>query len=343
MAVDNEQAVLSIRNATSFEQCWYNEARTRKPQTFVAADGAAAALDPTGGGGASCDFCQWPTLTAADSFGRVEGPHAVSASNLFKYCAPAQGLVLFKHHDPHAFDLPQLRDLLSVADTWFERAAAAEHGLHPGPLHPLFLWNCLGRAGASQFHGHAQVLLSHTPFPAPAGAAAAAERHAAAHPGGAGYYADLESAHEAAGLLRRRGGAAAFASLTPWKDSEVRVHGAGLGCPAFQAAFYAALRALLDERGVRAFNAAIYRTQPLLAGGASAAAAAAAAADGDGSGAAAAPAVVARISSRGNPSAKSSDFGGLEVYGHASIGHTDPYIVAAALDASLARLPSGDF
>ena len=26
--------------------------------------------------------------------------------------------------------------------------------------YPYFLWNCLPRAGASQFHGHAQVMLS---------------------------------------------------------------------------------------------------------------------------------------------------------------------------------------
>ena len=31
---------------------------------------------------------------------------------------------------------------------------------HPGARHPLLLWNCLPRAGASQFHGHLQVALS---------------------------------------------------------------------------------------------------------------------------------------------------------------------------------------
>lgn len=87
---------------------------------------------------------------------RVERQHAVTASNLFKYCQPCHGLVLFKHHDPLRFALPQLADLLLAAQGWFDRAAAS----HPSALHPFFLWNCGPRSGASQFHGHAQVALS---------------------------------------------------------------------------------------------------------------------------------------------------------------------------------------
>ena len=50
----------------------------------------------------------------------------------------------------------QVSELLSTASQWFE--AAFKH--HPEAKHPFFLWNCLPRAGASQFHGHAQVMLS---------------------------------------------------------------------------------------------------------------------------------------------------------------------------------------
>jgi hypothetical protein len=57
--------------------------RSSKPQTFKSAV-TAADLDTTGNG-ARCDFCAWPTLTARDpGFGRVELPHAVTGSNLFK-------------------------------------------------------------------------------------------------------------------------------------------------------------------------------------------------------------------------------------------------------------------
>jgi len=47
--------------------------------------------------------------------------------------------------------------------------------------------------------------------------------------------------------------------------------------------------------------------------------------------------VVARIVSRGRLSSAASDFGGLEVFAGASIGHTDPWTVMQTLDKSLKR------
>lgn len=116
---------------------------------------------------------------------RVETAHTVTASNLFKYCEPCHGLVLFKHHHPLHFSRQQVSELLNTASEWFR----ASHALHPEACYPFFLWNCLPRAGlvpsfeyvlttlyamcgkspthsvivcagASQFHGHAQVMLS---------------------------------------------------------------------------------------------------------------------------------------------------------------------------------------
>ena len=48
---------------------------------------------------------------------------------------------------------------------------------------------------------------------------------------------------------------------------------------------------------------------------------------------------VCRIASRGNLASKASDYGGLEVFGGASIGHTDPFDVIAAVDQQLAAFP----
>lgn len=45
-----------------------------------------------------------------------------------------------------------------------------------------------------------------------------------------------------------------------------------------------------------------------------------------------------RVLSRGKLSSQASDYGGLEVFGGASIGHTDPMAVLAALDKTLLRL-----
>jgi hypothetical protein len=195
-------------------------------------------LDSTDNG-ARCDFCNWRLLTATDpGFGRIELPHAVTGSNLFKYagaqqpaireacctaviatqvvllwhtsigtvsavlsrCAlvtpptpatvrpvaaetlhnlviacppclvpsvvpsiahtttlvpaePSHGVVLFKHHQPLQFSQEQLSDLLDASWLWFQ----ASHKLQPMADQPFLLWNCLPRAGASQYHGHAQV------------------------------------------------------------------------------------------------------------------------------------------------------------------------------------------
>lgn len=47
------------------------------------------------------------------------------------------------------------------------------------------------------------------------------------------------------------------------------------------------------------------------------------------------PPVVARLVSRGKLTSVASDFGCLEVFGGASIGHTDPFLVVQALDEQL--------
>lgn len=48
--------------------------------------------------------------------------------------------------------------------------------------------------------------------------------------------------------------------------------------------------------------------------------------------------VFCRIVSRGNAASKASDFGTLEVLGGASIGHTDPWVVSAAIGEEIAGL-----
>jgi galactose-1-phosphate uridylyltransferase len=62
-------------------------------------------------------------------------------------------VVLFKHHQPLQFSQEQLSDLLDASWLWFQ----ASHKLQPLADQPFLLWNCLPRAGASQYHGHAQV------------------------------------------------------------------------------------------------------------------------------------------------------------------------------------------
>lgn len=319
-----------MRNVYTDDLTWFNAARKTKPQTFSSTVSDVRQLDSKGP--QNCDFCAWETLSAEDTFGRIEGKHCVSASNLFKYAAPSQGVILFKHHDPLELDLPRVADLLEVADGWFNAAAEAAAAQD---LHPLLVWNALPRAGASQYHGHAQTMVSAVPFPMQLREKYACERFSGQYDG-ASYYDALVEAHAAVGLATRWAAVAeqddsgskatAYASICPLKDAEIVVHGASLRCPAFQALVFAALHALIGELGCQSFNAGFHNI-PL--------------ASVRGSVSGGSVPVVARVVSRGRVGSAASDFGGLEVFGGASIGHTDPWRVKEALDAALGQLERG--
>lgn len=311
--IENTQNLISVRNRVLSDVAWFNADRVRKPQNFKKkkSENVSVATKPE-----SCDFCKWPSLTASDTFGRIEGKHAVSASNLFKYVAPMQGLVLFKHHEPLEFTYEQLSDLLDVAHRWFAQSYNICKLEYPevdrDALHPLLVWNALGRAGASQYHGHAQLMLSSVPFPDEEKMQAVLQHYDGK------YFDDLVDAHECIGLVRKEESALMFPSVCPLKDGEILVHGSSLGSRDFHRMVYIALRALIDELGSCSFNIGIMemrqkdeKCHPM---------------DGP---------IFARIVSRDKKGSKSmaSDFGGLEVFTGASIGHTDPWHVVQAIDA----------
>jgi hypothetical protein len=241
------------------QTCWNPQRGQKpqnfKAQAVVAGAAAAAAsrphhaLDPKRQG-RSCDFCAPDANTAEDvGFGRYRNARAVSASNLFKCAAPGHGVVILgngggdaaregegarsrdRPHDPLDFDRADVAALLDCARGWFSLAAAqaddgddendataGRHRRHQ-PLHPFLLWNALPRSGASQYHAHAQTMLTRDPVPEQS-ALWAAERAFAARRGGevrrrqqrdgdddeaaAGwcYYSSLLRAKASAGLLR---------------------------------------------------------------------------------------------------------------------------------------------
>ncbi|GAB4820069.1 hypothetical protein N2152v2_007115 [Parachlorella kessleri] len=329
---DNSQVVVSITDRVTLSQAWYNEARTQKPQTFSE---ELALRDPTDGG-RTCDFCDWQAAAVAatgkEATGDIQRSYQQQCEN--GNCGSDEG--------------SSSGTSLGIDTEVRQQEPPPQHGQagRRGQLHPLFLWNCLPRAGASQFHGHAQVMLSSSPFPAIQQEREAAACYDAVHQGSGSYYRDLLAAYEAVGLLRQAGtgGDRAFCypSLTPTKDMEVCIQGSHMCSPAFQLLLYVALRALIDKLGVKTFNAAIYNVSlqgPGRAGvlgqqGQQQAQQPGSVEDMWAAGEPMGP-VLARVVSRGKPSSQASDFGGLEVFGGASIAHTDPWMVAQALDAVL--------
>jgi len=326
------QVVWRVRDLVVGNEAVFNESRKKKPRGFRGGSGggAVACLDPLAEDGSGrCDFCEWKTATAADSWGRAERPGAVTASNLWRLGAQ-HGLCLFKRHDPLDFSRDDLVDVLEASQDWFEASLAAS-----GRSRPLFIWNCLPRAGASQFHGHAQLFLGDEHLPQPRRVWEGDARHRRAH--GVGYIEDLAAAHDEFGVLHRvrrpsRGtegapsltlqgeGACIFPSLCPAQDMELNVIGAGLRDPGFQQAMFMALRFLIDDLGVTSFGACIYAE-------------------------AVEPAyqqMLARIVSRGGTEGnRSSDYGSLEVFGGVSVGKTSPFILSDLLGDAL-RAPRAD-
>ncbi|KAI8102976.1 hypothetical protein M9434_005764 [Picochlorum sp. BPE23] len=308
--IDNRQHLISIKNQITSDVAWFNKERVKKPQQFVQTSNQVSDM---GVSKTSCDFCSWDALTAEDDFGRIEGEFCVTASNLFKYVGPYQAVCIFKHHDPLCFSLEMLSDMFSVSNAWFDKCYLDyqnrnEKGVK-GRLYPLMVWNCGGRSGASQVHGHSQLLASDRQFPLQE----MLQRHIFNEYDG-NYYHDLFQAHTEIGLSRgdvRRAGM--FASLCPLKDREICIFGNDLTDAEFVKIVHCSLRAMIDILDTSSFNVGVY---PRYEGGRMD------------------QGVVCRIVSRGKQSSKSlaSDYGGMEVFTGASIIHTDPYDYMKAYD-----------
>jgi hypothetical protein len=329
VAAVRQQAIVRVVNTLTLEGALFNPLRARRPLDSSGGDAAleariAAAL-------AGGDIFHDPERdTTADLFGRIRGQFCVTASNAAK-CDGWHGLVIFDEPHPLRFDLARLRDYLDTALRW----VAAAHDRDAEAIYPLIVWNCLPKSGATQMHGHMQVLLARgMPYARAELWRRAAQTYRAEH--AACYFDDLFAVHQALGLALPRDEARAFAHLTPLRNREIVVfaaptggHGGttghspmhmygGSSLSAMDAmdslvdAVHVILRNLIDIQGVRAFNLGI-TFPPLHADGA----------DWDDY------PIIARVADRGDPLLASSDLGAIEFYATGCIT-ADPFEVATA-------------
>ena len=297
------QRIVKVTNRITLEGTLFNELRASRPlDTGVNLDLdreiAATEGDP---------FCHPKEGTPADVFGRVEGKHATTASNVAKYDG-FHGVIVFDDHNPLHLTPEKVADYVSVALEWGRRALEAD----PEARYPFLMWNCLWRAGGSIIHGHAQVTAtrgSHYPK------VERLRRNASAYKRehGSDYFEDLASVHDSLGLSLPLEGPRAFASLSPIKEKELVVIGAGSGDASLSRAVGAVLQSYVGDLGVSAFNVAFYMpplgpTQEDWADF---------------------PTVV-YIVDRGDPANRTSDMGAMELYA-ASVVASDPFRVAEAL------------
>src|ERR687895_2725340 len=142
------QRIVKVTNRITLEGTLFNELRASRPlDTGVSLDLdreiAATEGDP---------FCRPKEGTPADVFGRVEGDHATTASNVAKYDG-FHGVIVFDDHNPLHLTPEKVAGYVSVGLQWGRKALETD----PEARNPFLMWNCLWRAGGSIIHGHAQV------------------------------------------------------------------------------------------------------------------------------------------------------------------------------------------
>jgi hypothetical protein len=322
------QQIVRVTNRWTFEGATFNPLRSRRPGSGVTA-GIASALPPELRAriedSSGDDFCDPLHRTPADTFGRVQSKHLVTAANVAK----ADGwhsVGIFDRHDPLGIDSELVTDMLSAAGEWADRAHASD----PSARFLFLLWNCLWRAGASLVHGHIQMTLSHR-----MAHARVEQLHAVARryrlETGSDYFADLARVHRALGLSVADDKIEWYASLTPIKEREIVLTAPtyldGVLQPeelgVLSEPLFTTLACLQRQMGVLAFNAGIFGP-PLATSGQSSVGEQVE--DWTGF------PLIARLVDRGNPLSTTSDIAGLELFG-SSVVASDPFEVARILQA----------
>ncbi len=285
-----EQTIVRVTNKITLESTLFNELRAKRP--------IEAKMESINYSLGECRFCRAEELTAEDVFGRIQGKHCVTASNMAKYDY-LHAIIVFRDHEPFVCEEEKIRDYLKVARTWFKMANEFDESAR----YPFFMWNCLWRAGASVIHGHAQVLLSKEPY-------AMQEfynkvRKLYKREFDSEYFDDLFRVHEALGLGFELGKVRVMVHLTPIKEKEILMLAEDfLDLPN---ALSNVLRWYYGI-GVRSFNLAVF-LPPI--------------GESD--------LCLARIVDRGDLASRTCDIGCMELFARTSVVSSDPFKLANSL------------
>ena len=301
------QKIVRVTNLITQEEALFNRLRRSRPTTF---HGEGNLISQLAKESRDDIFANPAENTPEDPFGRVSGRYSLTASNIAK-CEGLHGVVIFHDFQPLQFSREQVIDYLDTGWEWARRAHAQE----PRAKYFFLIWNCLWRAGASIWHGHAQVML-------------ARGRHYAKierlrrtaldyrRRFGADYFADLFRVHHALGCALAKDGVRVLAYLSPFKDNGVIIFADEFSL-AFKERLYQVLACYRDRLGVASFNLGLV-TPPLAETEES----------WDGF------PVVAWLVDRGSLKNKASDIGGMEIYA-ASVISSDPFELARGLKKHL--------
>ena len=299
-----EQEIVKVTNLVTLEGSIFNGLRSSRPSDTGTDLDLEKEIAETEGD----PFCTPKEGTPADTFGRIEGEHSTTASNIAKYDG-FHGVIVFDDHNPLHFTHEKVADYIDVGLQWGRKALEED----PEARYFFLMWNCLWRAGGSILHGHAQATATRNMhYPKVEHLRRSAQNYAADY--GTNYFDDLYRVHDSLGLsFPCPEGVRGFASLTPIKDKELVFLGGDIRDEPLHRAVAAALEGYVEELGVSTFNVAFY-LPPLEE------------ADEDWTGFP----VVARMVDRGDPASRTSDMGAMELYA-ASVVAADPFRVAEKL------------
>lgn len=105
----------------------------------------------------------------------------------------------------------KLNDIFAICEEWFQCANESNNNA----IFPMFSWNCKGRAGASQNHGHSHLLLAENfHYGRWEFLRNSARNYNRANPG-QNYFRDLITSSNSMGLAKNIGAATILANFTP--------------------------------------------------------------------------------------------------------------------------------
>lgn len=292
------QQIVRVTNTLTGESTLFNSIRARRPVLTPHAEEVldVQALAEKG------PFANPLQETPADTFGRIDSDHWITASNIAKYDY-LHAILIARDPYPYTVTEPQVADMIRVAIQWCQDA----HQADPQAIYPFLIWNFLWRAGASIVHNHAQILLTHHLYAAPARIEQAREEYLRRY--GTEYYEDLFLAHTAIGLGLAYKGAQVMAHLTPKKEHEVVIIAES---PHDLAPALTKVLECYRNIGVQSYNAAVYMPPTGNRGH-----------------------YVAWVVDRGDLHSRTSDIGGMELYAGTSVVSSDPFRLMEHLTAAM--------
>ena len=292
------QQIVRVTNNQTGESTLFNSVRARRPVLTPRAEETRDIQALAEGG----PFANPLEETPADTFGRIDGDYWVTASNIAKYDY-LHAIIIAKDNNPYIIAEPEIADMISVGIRWCQEANRA----HPAAVHPFLIWNFLWRAGASIVHNHAQILLTHQLYAAPARLEEVREEYRCRY--GTEYYDDLFQVHTAVGLGLVYRNARVMAHLTPRKEHEVVII---TKSPRDLAPALAKVLECYRNIGVQSYNAAVHMP-PLEEAGH----------------------YVAWVVDRGDLHSRTSDIGGMELYAGTPVVASDPFRLMEHLTAAM--------